>query len=128
MRRLWLGLTDIYNLFHARDLTPALVAKVSNKSEKKPTLDIKGLLELRGLHHEMDNAVLDCLRLDRSRPWPRLLRSSNTWPKTTASGIRSAPTPVKKSFAAFSPSITNVPPPQATATTLEKENAPFQRR
>ena len=24
MRRLWLGLTDLYNLFHARELTPAL--------------------------------------------------------------------------------------------------------
>jgi hypothetical protein len=32
MRQLWLGLTDIYNLFHTRDLTPAKVAKVSKKS------------------------------------------------------------------------------------------------
>lgn len=32
MRQLWLGLTDIYNLFHTRDLTPAVVAKISKKS------------------------------------------------------------------------------------------------
>jgi hypothetical protein len=31
MRQRWLGLTNIYNLFHARDLSPALVAKVSKK-------------------------------------------------------------------------------------------------
>jgi len=42
MRELWLGLTDIYNLFHARDLSPELV-----------------LLELRRLHVELDNAVRD---------------------------------------------------------------------
>ena len=32
MLQLWLGLTDIYNLFHTRDLTPERVAKVSKKS------------------------------------------------------------------------------------------------
>ena len=37
MRQLWLGLTDIYNLFHTRDLTPAQVAKVS-KSPPAPLL------------------------------------------------------------------------------------------
>jgi len=32
MRQFWLGLTDIYNLFHTRDLTQERVAKVSKKS------------------------------------------------------------------------------------------------
>jgi hypothetical protein len=57
MRRLWLGLTDLYNLFHARNLTPALVAKVSGKSEEADA-GYQGLLELRALHREMDHTVL----------------------------------------------------------------------
>ena len=57
MHRLWLGLPDVYNLFHTRDLTPALVAKVSGKSEEAET-GYQGLRELRALHHEMDETVL----------------------------------------------------------------------
>jgi hypothetical protein len=63
MLSLWLGLTDIYNLFHARDLSPVKVAKVS----KKPDGDAagtaergyQGLLELRRLHRELDLAIRD---------------------------------------------------------------------
>jgi hypothetical protein len=57
MRHLWLGLTDIYNLFHARALTPTLVAKVSDKPDEAET-GYQSLLELRALHREMDKAVL----------------------------------------------------------------------
>ncbi|MGH7961882.1 MAG: type IIL restriction-modification enzyme MmeI, partial [Candidatus Binatia bacterium] len=57
MRRLWLGLTDIYNLFHARNLTPALVAKVSGKPEEAET-GYQDLLRLRALHRAMDEAIL----------------------------------------------------------------------
>ncbi len=57
MLRLWLGLTAIYNLFHNRDLTPAIVAKVSKKPEEAET-GYQGILELRRLHRELDQAVL----------------------------------------------------------------------
>jgi hypothetical protein len=59
MRELWLGLTDIYNLFHARDLSPELVAKVSKKSTDASRKGFDNLLELRRLHVGLDNAVLD---------------------------------------------------------------------
>lgn len=59
MRDLWLGLTDIYNLFHARDLNPELVAKVSKKPADVARAGFDGLLELRRLHVELDNAVRD---------------------------------------------------------------------
>lgn len=57
MHRLWLGLTDIYNLFHNRDLTPAIVAKVSGKPEEAEA-GYQGILELRKFHRELDEAVL----------------------------------------------------------------------
>lgn len=63
MRSLWLGLTDIYNLFHARDLTPAKVAKVSKKSAEESDRGYEGLLELRRLHIELDLAIRDAYNL-----------------------------------------------------------------
>jgi hypothetical protein len=57
MRQLWLGLTDIYNLFHIRDLTPAQVAKVSKKSLEEAEAGYQSILELRRLHRELDAAV-----------------------------------------------------------------------
>ncbi|MBK6631374.1 MAG: hypothetical protein IPG33_10175 [Betaproteobacteria bacterium] len=59
MRQLWLGLTDIYNLFHSRDLTPAQVAKVSKKSAEEAEAGYQGILELRRLHRELDLAIRD---------------------------------------------------------------------
>jgi hypothetical protein len=59
MLSLWLGLTDIYNLFHARDLTPVKVAKVSKKQTNDAERGYHGLLELRRLHRELDLAVCD---------------------------------------------------------------------
>jgi hypothetical protein len=59
MLSLWLGLTDIYNLFHARDLTPAKVAKVSKKSPEESERGYEGLLELRRLQLELDLAIRD---------------------------------------------------------------------
>ena len=73
MLQLWLGLTDIYNLFHTRDLTPERVAKLK-KSPPTPLLqrgereargdfpaeaDYQGILELRRLHVELDTAIRD---------------------------------------------------------------------
>ena len=55
----WLGLTDIYNLFHARALTPAMVAKVSKKSPEEAARGYEGLLELRRLHVQLDVAIRD---------------------------------------------------------------------
>jgi hypothetical protein len=57
MRELWLGLTPIYNLFHARDLSTELVAKVSKKPADVARAGFDGLLELRRLHIALDNAV-----------------------------------------------------------------------
>ena len=59
MHALWLGLTDIYNLFHARDLSAELVAKVSKKPADVARAGFDGLLELRRLHVALDNAVRD---------------------------------------------------------------------
>jgi hypothetical protein len=59
MLSLWLGLTDIYNLFHARDLTPAIVAKVSKKSADEAARGYEGLLELRRMHVDLDLAIRD---------------------------------------------------------------------
>jgi hypothetical protein len=57
MLRLWLGLTDLYNLFHERDLTPSEVARVSKKPAEAET-GYQGILQLRVLHRELDEAVL----------------------------------------------------------------------
>jgi hypothetical protein len=57
MHHQWLGLTDIYNLFHARALTPDLVSKISRKP-KEAAAGYQGLIELRSLHCDMDNGVL----------------------------------------------------------------------
>jgi hypothetical protein len=59
MRDLWLGLTDIYNLFHARNLGPELVAKVSKKPDDVARVGFDSLLELRRLHVAIDNAARD---------------------------------------------------------------------
>lgn len=59
MLQLWLGLTDIYNLFHARDLTPEKVAKVSKKSLAEAQAGYEGILELRRLHVKLDTVIRD---------------------------------------------------------------------
>lgn len=59
MRQLWLGLTDIYNLLHARDLTPDKVAKVSKKPPAEAQAGYDGILELRRLHIQLDTAIRD---------------------------------------------------------------------
>lgn len=59
MKSLWLGLTDIYNLFHTRDLTAAEVARVSKKPLPESEAGYQGILELRHLHRELDLAIRD---------------------------------------------------------------------
>lgn len=59
MLQLWLGLTDIYNLFHRRNLTTEHVAKVSKKSPEEAEAGYQGILELRNLHSQLDNAIRD---------------------------------------------------------------------
>ena len=59
MRFLWLGLTKIYNLFHARDLSPEMVAKVSKKDADTAAAGFEDLLEMRLLHVALDVAVRD---------------------------------------------------------------------
>lgn len=59
MQQLWIGLTDIYNLFHNSDLTPERVAKVSKKSPEQAQTGYDGLLELRRIHVELDIAIRD---------------------------------------------------------------------
>lgn len=59
MSSLYLGLTDIYNLFHAHDLSPELVSKVSKKQADVARTGFDGLLQLRRLHVALDNAVRD---------------------------------------------------------------------
>ena len=59
MRQLWLGLTNIYNLFHSRDLTPEMVTKVSKKSIDEANVGYQGVISLRRLHQALDEAVRD---------------------------------------------------------------------
>ena len=58
MRQLWLGLTDLYNLFHNPALTPALVAKTSKQPDAIAAACYQGILDLRTRHRELDQAVL----------------------------------------------------------------------
>jgi methylase of polypeptide subunit release factors len=59
MLQLWVGLTEIYNLLHARDLSPELVARTSKKAADVARSGFDGLLELRRLRVALDNAVRD---------------------------------------------------------------------
>ena len=59
MQSLWLGLTKIYNLFHACDLSPEMVAKLSKKDAHTAAAGFEALLELRRLHVALDVAVCD---------------------------------------------------------------------
>lgn len=77
MLSLWLGLTDIYNLFHSLDLEVDLKAHFAGRTKKDPrglsipsehreqalafSYDraLAGLVELRRLHVALDNAVRD---------------------------------------------------------------------
>ena len=59
MLSLWLGLTTIYNLFHARDLSPTMVTQVSKKNADTAAAGFEALLELRRLHVQLDLAVRD---------------------------------------------------------------------
>jgi hypothetical protein len=58
MLSLWLGLTDIYNLFHTGDLSAEMVQKASGKPADVARAGYEGVLELRRLHCELDLAVL----------------------------------------------------------------------
>ena len=55
---LQIGLTKCYNLFHNRDLSPSIIDKVSGKLNEAED-GYQGILELRKLHRELDEAVLD---------------------------------------------------------------------
>lgn len=59
MLTLWLGLTDVYNLFHDRDLSPEITALSSKKDKETATAGYEGILELRRLHVSLDIAVRD---------------------------------------------------------------------
>jgi len=59
MLSLWLGLTDVYNLFHDRDLSPEITADTSKKDMETATEGYEGILELRRLHVSLDIAVRD---------------------------------------------------------------------
>lgn len=59
MLSLWLGLTDIYNLFHSRELSATQVAKLSKKPDDEAERGYQGLLELRRLQRELDLALRD---------------------------------------------------------------------
>lgn len=58
MKSLWLGHTDIYNLFHARDLIPADVTRVSRRAMTEAEASYHDIIEVRRLHRG-DLAVRD---------------------------------------------------------------------
>ena len=59
MQSLWLGLTKTYNLFHARELSPEIVRRVSKKDADTAAAGFEALLELRRQHVALDFAVRD---------------------------------------------------------------------
>ena len=59
MQTLWLGLTKIYNLFHARDLSRDMVSQVSKKDAVTAAAGFDALIELRRLHVALDLEVRD---------------------------------------------------------------------
>ncbi len=59
MLSVWLGLTKTYNLFHARDLSPEMVTKLSGKDAHTAAVGFAALIELRRLHVQLDLAVRD---------------------------------------------------------------------
>ena len=59
MLSLWLGLTKIYNFFHARDLSPEMVSQVSKKDAVTAAAGFDALIELRRLHVALDLEVRD---------------------------------------------------------------------
>ena len=86
MRDLWLGLTDLYNLFHASDL-PAQLAKLWTKRDRNdkwrsnipaghlilqtyptPEAAQSGIEELRSLHVQLDQTVLAAYGWHQSTP------------------------------------------------------------
>lgn len=59
MRDLWLGLTDLYNLFHDPALTPELVTKsLGERSTITGDEGFARIQRLRELHRELDQTVL----------------------------------------------------------------------
>jgi len=59
MLSLWLGLTDIYNLFHRLGLSPEIIAQTSKKDLEIATAGFQGICELRRLHVNLDISVRD---------------------------------------------------------------------
>ncbi len=59
MQFLWLGLTKTYNLFHACDLSPEMVGRVSKKNANTAAAGYEALLKLRHLHVALDVTVRD---------------------------------------------------------------------
>jgi hypothetical protein len=57
MLKLWLGLTEIYNLFHDPDLNEEKIAKKCKNPEDAPE-GYRGIQKLRDLHTELDNKIL----------------------------------------------------------------------
>lgn len=65
MRDLWLGLTDLYNLFHRPDLAPEHIAKVATESRIPAGEGFSRLQRLRALHAQLDQTVLAAYGWDR---------------------------------------------------------------
>lgn len=59
MQTLGLGLTNIYNLFHSKDLSADFVATLSNKSYRVAANGYHDLIELRQQHTSLDRIVRD---------------------------------------------------------------------
>ena len=67
MRGLWLGLTDLYNLFHRPDLTADIIA--AERGDRATIAGAEGfthILRLRELHTALDTTVLTAFGWDRA--------------------------------------------------------------
>jgi len=65
MLDLWLGLTDLYNLFHRPDLAPEHIARVATESRIPADEGFSRLQRLRALHAQLDQTVLAAYGWDR---------------------------------------------------------------
>lgn len=60
MIKMNVGLTDLYNLFHIKDLTIANISKISKQGDLICKEYFEDILKLRNIQRQIDESVLDC--------------------------------------------------------------------
>ena len=121
MLRLWQGLTNIYNLFHTRDLTPAMSPRSVKNLRMKQKL-------ATGAFSNCAACIANWIwssgtpTAGLTSTWATTSTKSKPCPKTTASATPSAPLPARKSCVACWP-LTTTARPSKPLPHLSRKNA-----